>query len=447
MWLKVISMFYLSRGAVLAVAFLYLLAFICTSVTYAQSSGQLTWVKLLDNKPHVIAFSPEFNVDRLALFGSSRHDGEHGIWRSTDGGETWVKSSDGIPENKEVDVYDIVFSPTFARDQMVFASVHKKKVTLREATGALFRSTDGGKSWEEVAVTGFPARGARPLQDLISLSLSPDFARDRTMFAAVSAVGVYRSTDGGNVWKQVSSENANEVEVAPSFAQERLVAVASVNAGLLLSSDGGETWMPSTGGLERVRNVKQVLFSRDFAHDRMILVMSPIDGLFLSRDAGVSWENIARAPENELMVFVAATPTFASDRFLAYALRGGEIYLSEDLGRTWRATNAAGILERQVEAIFMPPNYISSRTLYAVSVFGGLFRYYPVEIGSEAAATATAVAVRATAAAEAIPTALAREQQVMEERYKETGCIAYYIPPTVLLGTWMLRRHRQIREK
>lgn len=447
MWTRGIGVFCLGGSVVLAILLPYLLALAPVPVAYTQSTGQLTWVKLLDNKPHVMAFSPEFNTDRLALFGSSRQDREYGIWRSIDGGETWTKSSDGIPEGKEVDVYDIAFSPTFTQDQTVFASIHKQKVTLREATGALFRSTNGGIAWEEIAVTGFPARGVRPLQDLISLSLSSDFARDGIMFAVVSAVGVYRSNDGGNVWEQVLSESANEVEVAPNFAQERLVAVASVNSGLLLSTDGGTTWTPSAGGLERVRNVKQVLFSRDFAQDRTILVMSPIDGIFISRDSGASWENIARPPENELMVFMTATPTFASDRFLAYVLKGGEVYLSEDLGRTWRATNAVGILKGQVEAIFMPPDYASSRILYAVSVFNGLFRYYPVEVGSEAAATATAVAMRATATAEAIPTTLARERKIIEETYQETGCITYYIPPLILLGSWILYCRRQVRER
>jgi photosystem II stability/assembly factor-like uncharacterized protein len=445
-WLKAIGAFCISGGLVLAVSLPHLLAFAHVPAAHAQPGGQPTWLKLLDTKPHIMAFSPEFSTDRLALFGTSRHDQEHGIWRSTDGGETWTKSSDGIPEGKEVDVYDIAFSPAFAQDQTVFASVHKQKVTLREAPGALFRSTDGGKTWEEVAMEGFPSSGVRPQQDLTSLSLSPDFARDGTMFAAVAAVGAYRSTDRGNTWARVSTENANEVQVAPNFAQERLVAVATINSGLLLSTDGGETWSPSAGGLERVRNVKQVLFSRDFAQDRTILAMSPTDGIFLSRDAGASWENLARPPENELMVFMAATPTFASDRFLAYALRGGEVYLSEDLGRTWKATDSTGILERQVEAIFMPPDYATSRTLYAVSIFGGLFRYHPVEAGSEAAAAATAVAVQATATAEAVPTVLARERQIREETLKETGCIAYYIPPTIFLGIWALHRRRQGRE-
>jgi hypothetical protein len=53
----------------------------------AQQGGHLTWSKLLDNKPHIMAFSPKFSKDRLVLFGSSRQDPQHGIWRSTDGGD------------------------------------------------------------------------------------------------------------------------------------------------------------------------------------------------------------------------------------------------------------------------------------------------------------------------------------------------------------------------
>jgi photosystem II stability/assembly factor-like uncharacterized protein len=412
---------------------------------YAQEDPPLTWSKLLDNKPHVMAFSPNFATDRLALFGNSNKDREHGIWRSTDGGETWAKSSEGIPEKKEIDVYEIVFSPDFANDRTVFASVNKQRVMLKEAPGALFRSTDGGQTWQEIAMSGFPSRGVRPMQDLVSLSLSPDFTRDGTMFAIAATVGIYRSTDRGSTWEQLLAENATEVRVAPSYAEERLVAVATPNSGILFSADGGNTWSPRNSGLEGVRNFKRVAFSADFAQDRTMLAMSSSDGIFITRNAGASWEGIARPPANDPMIVMAATPGFASEGFLAYGLKSGEVFLSEDLGQTWNATDSVGIMGGQIEALFLSPDYAVSRTLYAVSVFKGLFRYYPVEAGSEVALTATAVSVNATATAAAIPTALAREKETREEGLTETGCITYYIP-VVVLGIWALRyrsRHRQ----
>ncbi len=443
-WMKAFSILFLVAGLTLVAS---LKAFGGSQGAYAQQDGRLTWLKLSDRKPAAMAFSPNFTEDRLVLIGNSNKDNEFGIWRSTDGGETWVKSSDGIPEAKEVNVYDIVFSPDFANDQTVFATMNKQRVTLGEATGALFRSTDAGLTWVEMEMTGFPSRGARPLQDMVSLSLSPNFTQDGIMFAVVSAVGLYRSTDRGNTWQQLLAENANEIQVSPAFAEDHLVAAATANSGILFSTDGGDTWIPRNSGLEGARNFKRVIFSSNFKQDRSILTMSVSHGIFITRNAGESWESIGKPPEGEQMLLMATNSRFNIDGYVAYSLRNAAIFLSKDLGRTWEDTDSAGILGGQIQAMFMPPDYATSQTLYAVSVFGGLHRYHPVLAGSEAAATATAVAVNATATAVAIPTAMALEQQIKEETLKETGCITFYIPPMVLLGIGALRRRARRWQK
>ena len=412
----------------------------------AQQDGELTWSRLSDRKPSVMAFSPDFAADRLVLLGNSNKDIEHGIWRSTDGGDTWVKSSQGIPDGKKIDVYDIVFSPVFTQDHTIFASVNKQKVAMKEAPGALYRSTDSGQSWEEVQMSGFPSRGVRPLQDLRSLSLSPGFAQDGTMFAVASATGLYRSTDRGSTWKQLLVENATDIQAAPTYPQEPLVATTTNSAGILFSEDGGDTWAPRNTGIEGVRNFKQVNFSPNFAQDRTMLALSSSDGIFITRNAGETWENIARPPANEQMAMLATTPDFVSEGVLAYALTNSEVFLSTDLGRTWKSTDAADILGGQIQSLFLSPDFLASQILYAVSVFGGLYRYYPVLAGSKQAAAATAAAIRATSTAQAIPTALAKEQAVRQEGLSETGCIAYYIAPPFLLGVWVLsRRQRGLR--
>jgi hypothetical protein len=293
---------------------------------------------------------------------------------------------------------------------------------------------------------GFPSRGVRPMQDLASLSLSPNFADDGTMFAVASTVGVYRSADRAKTWKQLLAENAILIRAAPSYAKERLVVAATPNSGLLFSIDGGDTWSARNNGLEGARNIKQVIFSPDFAQDRSMLAMSSSAGLYISKNAGDSWEKILPPPANDPMVFMAATPGFASSGALAYALKSSAVFLSEDGGQTWKNTDSASILGGQVQALFLPPDYATSHILYAVSVFRGLYRYYPVESGSKEAAAATALAIKATATAQAIPTALAKEQGI-KEGLTETGCITYFIAPPFLLGVWIMGRYNSRRQK
>ena len=409
----------------------------------AQDGGELTWSKLLDRKPSVMAFSPNFAADHLVLFGSSNKDNNHGIWRSTDAGDTWTKSSEGIPENKQIDVYEIVFSPNFAQDRTIYASLNKSKVTMKEASGALFRSTDGGQSWAEIQMSGFPSRGIRPLQDLRSLDLSPAFADDGTMFAVASATGLYRSTDRGSTWKALLSENAIEIRISPNYVSDHLVMAATNSSGILYSTNGGDTWTPRNTGMDNVRNFKRVMFSANFATDKTILAMSSSDGVFITHNAGELWQNLAHAPSNVQMAVMAASPNFMADGVVAYSLSSADIFLSADLGKTWAGTNSAGTLGGQIQAIFLPPDYATSKTLYAVSVFGGLYRYYPVSAGSEQAVAATAAAARSTATAQAIPTTLAKEREVQSQTQVETGCITFFIAPPFLLGVWIVSRRSQ----
>jgi hypothetical protein len=173
--------------------------------------------------------------------------------------------------------------------------------------------------------------------------------------------------------------------------------------------------------------------------------MNTGDGIFVSRDAGASWQNIARPLAGEQMVTMSATPGFASDGFLAYAVKSGEVFLTEDFGKSWKATGAAANLGGQIEMLVLRPDYAASRILYAVSVYQGLFRHYPVAAGSEVALQATAVAVEKAATAEALPTVMAQQDARKAEELTETGCITYYIPPVMLMGVLLLRSRGRVR--
>ena len=415
--------------------------------TYAQEAAQLTWSKFSDAKPHAMAFSPHFASDRLALYGSSNKEQALGIWRTTDGGETWEKSSEGIPEKKQIFVYEIHFSPDYDNDLTIYISVNKQKVTLREANGALYRSTDAGQTWEEIELSGFPMMGVRPSQSLLGFDFSPNYAQDHTLFAVEATKSVFRSTDGGSIWEEVLKEKGNDIAVMSGAGGETVIAVTTDASGVFFSADNGDTWETRNTGIEGVRNFKQVLFSANFAQDKSLLIMSTTEGVFITYDAGASWQNIVKPPANDFLQAMAATPGFQSEGFLAYALRSGEVFLTEDLGQTWLDTDAAGLLGAQVEGLFMQSDYASSRTMWASSGFSGLYRHYPVEAGSEVALAATAVAVGATATTEAVATALA-ERQVVQADIRESGCITYTIPPFLLLGVWLARyRKRDLEEE
>ncbi|HIC92624.1 MAG TPA: glycosyl hydrolase, partial [Anaerolineae bacterium] len=62
-----------------------------------------------------------------------------------------------------------------------------------------YKSTDGGLTWR-AANAGLPSREDGTPAAVVALALSPRFAADGTLFAALAEGGVYKSTDGGQSW-------------------------------------------------------------------------------------------------------------------------------------------------------------------------------------------------------------------------------------------------------
>jgi hypothetical protein len=126
--------------------------------------------------------------------------------------------------------------------------------------GGVFRSSDGGVSWTQVA-------GGLPAVDASDVAMAPD--NPNTLYAAIGAAlgdpgnGVYKSTDGGDTWTKLGggfpANTARTVlAVAPSNAQRIYASIAgpgndtsstaSATIGLYKSDDAGATWANTSAG-------------------------------------------------------------------------------------------------------------------------------------------------------------------------------------------------------
>ena len=160
----------------------------------------------------------------------------YGIWRSEDGGLTWMESSAGIPEMKR-----------YTQDLEVDAAQAGR--ILAGTDGGVYISEDAGRSWRL-------AGPVVPVYDLAQSASNP-----RRWFAGTSGHGLYRSDDGGRTWTAVAPRYARTsfLGVAIDPRNDRRIAAASYGQGLLVSTDGGRTWTARTRGL-RTPNVYSVLF-------------------------------------------------------------------------------------------------------------------------------------------------------------------------------------------
>jgi photosystem II stability/assembly factor-like uncharacterized protein len=168
-----------------------------------------TWTSAgLKNSRHVprIAVDPtDHNVVYAGVLGNIyKPTQERGVYKSTDGGKTWKKT---LFANENAGVVDLLIDPTNAR--ILYASTWRVQRTPYSLSSggdgsALWKSTDKGETWTEISTKkGFP----EGTLGIIGVTVSP--VNSQRVWAIIENKdkgGLYRSNDGGDTWNQVNSE-------------------------------------------------------------------------------------------------------------------------------------------------------------------------------------------------------------------------------------------------
>jgi photosystem II stability/assembly factor-like uncharacterized protein len=180
-----------------------------------------------------------------------------GIYKSTDGGESWTHA--GLPQSERIS--RIVVDPRASGT--VYACV-PGKLWSDSAERGLYRTTDGGSSWQLVLKgsnlsTGCADVTLQPGNPSVLLASLWDFRRKGWTFrsggdspTAASGSGLYRSTDGGQTWTELTGEKQQglppkpygriALRFAPSEPRTVYAFIESTDSALFISHDGGATW-------------------------------------------------------------------------------------------------------------------------------------------------------------------------------------------------------------
>ena len=227
----------------------------------------------------------------------------NGVYRSTDGGETW--SHLGLPESERI--AKIIVHPNDGNTAWVCAP---GKLWSDSDERGLFKTGDAGKTWTKVLAGTNRSTGCSDLEldpqnpDAV-LAAMWDFRREGWTFrsggandSAFSGSGLFRSSDGGAHWREYTAA-ANKgfptkpfgrigIAIAPSDPKIVYAVIEGTRSALFRSSDGGATWE------ERDRSQMMVWRPFYFAN----LVVDPTNpervfkmnlGLIVSEDGGKSF--------------------------------------------------------------------------------------------------------------------------------------------------------------
>jgi photosystem II stability/assembly factor-like uncharacterized protein len=229
-----------------------------------------------------------------------------GIYKSTDGGETWTHA--GLPNSERI--AKIIVSPKSS--DTVYVCVAGSLWSDSPDRG-LYKTTDGGKTWKQVLKgpnlsTGCTSIALDPTDSNIVFASLWDFRRKGWEYRSggkgpdqPSASGLFRSTDGGTTWSEITPDSNKgfpkkpygrlAVAIAPSNAKRVYAFVESPDSALFVSDDGGMTWDK--------RDKSNWMVWRPFYFANLIVdpknpdrLFKPDGALIMSEDAGKSFATI-----------------------------------------------------------------------------------------------------------------------------------------------------------
>lgn len=264
---------------------------------YKSIDGGSNWNKIgLENSERIsnIIVNPKnSNEVYVGVLGALWGDNEErGVFKSTDAGATWEKL---LYVNPKTGCADLIMDPN--DPNTLYASMWEFRRTgwsfeSGGANSALYKSTDGGKSWNKIH-NGFPAGKLGRL----GVAVAP--SNSKVLYTVIEAEkderkGLYRSDDAGASWKQLNNDFG--ITVRPFYFSRIVVDPRDENVivkgGLSgsISRDGGKTFK-SLGQMHS--DIHDIAFS---IKDSDIMYVGTDGGVYRSWDGGTNMEIVENLP-------------------------------------------------------------------------------------------------------------------------------------------------------
>lgn len=265
---------------------------------YRSLNGGVSFENMgLKNSEHIskILVDPR---DSKTVFAASQGPlwsggGERGLFKSTDHGKTWKNV---LSKGPYTGVTDVVFDPT--NPDVLYAATHQRQRTVAVLlnTGpetGIFKSTDGGETWRELT-GGIPGGDKGKIS--LGVSAQDNNVVYASIELVNREGGFYRSSNGGESFRKMSDFVSGGT--GPHYYQEiyvdphRFDVIYHANNTLVRSEDGGKTFEPVEGRYKHVDNHAVVFHPQD---DQFVLVGCD-GGVYLSHDYCGTWQYFSNLP-------------------------------------------------------------------------------------------------------------------------------------------------------
>ncbi len=289
------------------------------------------------------------------------------IQRSDDGGKTWAPvgnqfTYDGVPGTHQW--YDGTLKPwEFKRVWHLEPSLSDPDTVFAGVEDAsLFRSTDGGSTWQELPAlrnhgTGpswQPGAGGMCLHTIIA-----DPRDARRMFVAISAAGAFRTDDAGATWQPINQGLKSQYIPDPQAEVGHCVHHLAMHPSkpdvlfmqkhwdVMRTDNAGASWHEISGNLPTDFGFAIDVHAHEPDTVYVVPIKSdsehfPLDGalrVYRSRTGGEEWEPLTNGlPQRDCYVNVLRD-AMAVDSLdscgIYFGTTGGQVYVSPDAGESW----------------------------------------------------------------------------------------------------------------
>ena len=265
-----------------------------------------------------------------------------GVFKTTDDGITWKNISDGFFKTGSVGAIAVAESdPNIV---VVGMGEHAARGVMTSMGDGVYKSMDAGKTWSHLGLDK-----TRHISDVVIHPTNPNIiyvTAQGAQYAPSKERGIYKTTDGGKIWKNILSVNNTtgasslsmdmtnpRILYASMWQHQRypwVMESGGENSGLFKSIDAGTTWTKMKLGLPKDFGKSGISVSRANP-DRVFAVIEAAGkkgGVYRSDNAGKTWKqvnsnrvNIARSwyymeifadPQNENTVYVLNAPVMKS---------------------------------------------------------------------------------------------------------------------------------------